>query len=231
MDHYKVLGVHKNASKEEIKQAFRELAMKFHPDKHSQSSKHLRDSATHKFKQLSVAYETLIDDRKRADYNLKRNAYGPHQNKRYNYSSPGGGGGYSYSNPYGYGFGYSGGSGRRSTKFEMSLRYLTTKSFLLNATFVGVLLGGMYIVDASGKALWETRNHGVRRCQAAFLALWENMKVPTRVVCLPACIFIIGSVTNDFHHGSKDEYSIVSKSFEEAMESVEKTKARKDGSY
>ncbi|KAL6509058.1 hypothetical protein OROGR_023165 [Orobanche gracilis] len=144
MDHYKVLGVHNNASKEEIKQAFRELAMKFHPDKHSQSSKHIRDSSTHKFKQLSVAYETLIDDRKRADYNLKRNAYGAHQNKRYNYSSRGsGGGGYSYGNPYGYGYEYSGGSGRRSggdgifTKFETSLRYLTTKSFILNATFTG----------------------------------------------------------------------------------------------
>ncbi|KAK4381980.1 Chaperone protein dnaJ 72 [Sesamum angolense] len=76
MDHYKVLGINKNASKEEIKQAFRKLAMEFHPDKHSQSSKHLRDSATHKFRQLSEAYETLIDDRKRAEYNIKRSAYG-----------------------------------------------------------------------------------------------------------------------------------------------------------
>ncbi|KAI3446586.1 hypothetical protein Pfo_003251 [Paulownia fortunei] len=169
MDHYKVLGVHKNASKEEIKQAFRKLAMEFHPDKHSQSSKHLRDSATHKFKQLSEAYETLIDDRKRSDYNLKRNAYGAHQSKRYdyNYGRGGGGGAYTYSNSYGYGYGYSG-SARRSggdgifTKFEMGLRYLTTRSFLLNATFFGVLLGGMFIVDASGKALWKMRNPGVR---------------------------------------------------------------------
>ncbi|KAK6127127.1 hypothetical protein DH2020_039138 [Rehmannia glutinosa] len=185
MDHYKVLGVHKNASKDEIKQAFRELAMKFHPDKHSQSSEHLRDSATHKFKQLSEAYETLTDDRKRAEYNLKRNAYGygAHQSKNYNYNygRGGGGAGYTYSNPYGYGYSES---ARRSggdgiyTKFEIGLRYLTTKSFLLNATFVGVLLGGMYIIDASGKALWEMRNPG--------------------------------------------------KSFEEAIESVEKAKARKD---
>ncbi|KAK6151395.1 hypothetical protein DH2020_014030 [Rehmannia glutinosa] len=201
MDHYKVLGVHKNASKDEIKQAFRELAMKFHPDKHSQSSEHLRDSATHKFKQLSEAYETLTDDRKRAEYNLKRNAYGygAHQSKNYNYNygRGGGGAGYTYSNPYGYGYSES---ARRSggdgifTKFEIGLRYLTTKSFLLNATFVGerdqkgghpVLdeacfeaFSGMYIIDASGKALWEMRNPG--------------------------------------------------KSFEEAIESVEKAKARKD---
>ncbi|PIN05812.1 hypothetical protein CDL12_21637 [Handroanthus impetiginosus] len=187
MDHYKVLGVHKNASKEEIKQAFRKLAMEFHPDKHSQSSKHLRDSATLKFKQLSEAYETLIDDRKRADYNLKRNAYGA-QSRRYDYNYNRGGGAYSYSNSYGYGYGYGySGSARRSsgdgifTKFEMGFRFLTTRSFLLNATFVGVLLGGMFIVDASGKALWKMHNPG--------------------------------------------------KSFEEAMEAVEKAKAGKDNSY
>ncbi|GFQ05970.1 chaperone protein Dnaj 72 [Phtheirospermum japonicum] len=143
MDHYKVLGVHKNASKEEIKQAFRKLAVKFHPDKHSQSSEHLRDSATHKFKQLSEAYETLIDDRKRAEYNLKRNAYGAHPSNRYNSGYGGGVGG--FSNPYGYGYGYSGGgSARRSgggdgmfIRFEIGLKYLTTKTFLLNATFFG----------------------------------------------------------------------------------------------
>ncbi|KAL0334438.1 UNVERIFIED_CONTAM: Chaperone protein dnaJ 72 [Sesamum angustifolium] len=123
MDHYKVLGINKNASKEEIKQAFRKLAMEFHPDKHSQSSKHLRDSATHKFKQLSEAYETLIDDRKRAEYNIKRSAYGTHQSKRYDYHY--GGGGYSYSNPYGYGYGIV---GRReeaaATVFLRNLRWV-----------------------------------------------------------------------------------------------------------
>lgn len=146
MDHYSLLGVHKNASKEEIKQAFRKLAMEFHPDKHSQSSKNLRDSATQKFKQLTEAYDTLIDDRKRADYNLKRNAYGPHQSRRYDYRHGGGSGGgagsHSYSNAHRYGYGYSGAAARSGgdgifAKFDMGLRFLTTKSFLLNATFFG----------------------------------------------------------------------------------------------
>lgn len=139
MDHYKILGVEKSASKEEIKQAFRKLAMEFHPDKHSQSPRSLKDSATVKFKQLSEAYETLIDDRKRADYNLRRNAYGSHQNqnqnRRYDYHYRGGGGGYSYRDPYANRYS---GSARRGgggfVRFEMGLRYLTTKSFLLNAT-------------------------------------------------------------------------------------------------
>ncbi|OMO79074.1 hypothetical protein COLO4_24572 [Corchorus olitorius] len=70
MDLYTVLGVNRSATKEEIKEAFRKLALKYHPDKHSQSPKHLRDSATLKFKQVSDAYEVLSDDRKRAAYNL-----------------------------------------------------------------------------------------------------------------------------------------------------------------
>ncbi|XP_057767377.1 chaperone protein dnaJ 72-like [Salvia miltiorrhiza] len=170
MDHYKILGIHKSASKEEIKQAFRKLAMEFHPDKHSQSPKSLKDSATVKFKQLSEAYETLIDDRKRADYNLRRNTYGngPHQNQnnRYNYhygGDGGGGGGYGYRDPYANRYSGSarrGGGGGGFVRFEMGLRYLTTKSFLLNATLISILLGGMFIIDASGKALWKMHNTG-----------------------------------------------------------------------
>ncbi|BBN68469.1 Chaperone DnaJ-domain superfamily protein [Prunus dulcis] len=68
MDHYKVLGLPRSASKEEIKEAFRKLAVKLHPDKHS-TPKAVRESTTLRFKQVSEAYQVLIDDRKRADYN------------------------------------------------------------------------------------------------------------------------------------------------------------------
>ncbi|KAJ8635277.1 hypothetical protein MRB53_009544 [Persea americana] len=71
MDHYKILGLSRNATKDEIKEAFRRLALKFHPDKHLQSSKEVRDGATLRFKQVSEAHEVLIDDQKRADYNQR----------------------------------------------------------------------------------------------------------------------------------------------------------------
>lgn len=141
MDHYKVLGVHRNASKDEIKKAFRKLAMEFHPDKHAGSPKHVNDTAIRKFKQLSEAYEILVDDQKRADYNI-----GHRSSNRYTSSSAGGGYGYGYSHRYGhnYGYGYSGagaaGRGRSSgmaRNFEVLLRFLTTRSFLLNAAFAG----------------------------------------------------------------------------------------------
>ena len=63
-DYYEVLGVPKGASKDEIKAAYRKLAMKHHPDMNKESPK----AAEEKFKELSEAYEVLVDDDKRAKY-------------------------------------------------------------------------------------------------------------------------------------------------------------------
>ncbi|MAZ56681.1 molecular chaperone DnaJ [bacterium] len=63
-DYYKVLGVQKGASKDEVKKAFRKLAGQYHPDKKT------GDEA--KFKEISEAYAVLGDDKRRAEYD----AYG-----------------------------------------------------------------------------------------------------------------------------------------------------------
>ncbi|MDN3512474.1 MAG: molecular chaperone DnaJ [Candidatus Jettenia sp.] len=63
-DYYEVLGIDKNASKEEIKTAYRTLAKKFHPDLNKDNPK----LAEEKFKEMSEAYEVLIDDNKRSRY-------------------------------------------------------------------------------------------------------------------------------------------------------------------
>ncbi|MEW5909563.1 MAG: DnaJ C-terminal domain-containing protein [Thermodesulfobacteriota bacterium] len=62
-DYYKTLGVNKTASKEEIKKAYRKLAMKYHPD-HAKGDK----NAEEKFKKISEAYAVLSDDEKRKQY-------------------------------------------------------------------------------------------------------------------------------------------------------------------
>ncbi|NCX93688.1 MAG: molecular chaperone DnaJ [Gammaproteobacteria bacterium] len=62
-DYYEILGVAKGASAEDIKKAYRRLAMKYHPDK-NQGDK----TAEEKFKEISQAYEILSDDKKRAAY-------------------------------------------------------------------------------------------------------------------------------------------------------------------
>ncbi len=62
-DYYNVLGLNKNASFEEIKKAYRKLAVKYHPDKNQGNG-----SAEEKFKELSVAYDTLSNPNKRERY-------------------------------------------------------------------------------------------------------------------------------------------------------------------
>ena len=63
MDFYKVLGVDKKATKDQIAKAYRKLAKKYHPDVNPSDT-----SATDQFKKITEAYEVLSDDAKRSEY-------------------------------------------------------------------------------------------------------------------------------------------------------------------
>jgi curved DNA-binding protein len=65
LDYYKVLGVNKNSSKDEIKRAYRKLALKYHPDKNKGDK-----AAEEKFKEINEAYAVLSDDEKRKQYDM-----------------------------------------------------------------------------------------------------------------------------------------------------------------
>ena len=63
-DYYEVLGVSKTASKDEIKDAYRKLALQYHPDRNK------APEAEEKFKEISEAYAVLSDDEKRSQYDM-----------------------------------------------------------------------------------------------------------------------------------------------------------------
>src|SRR5882757_7344880 len=62
-DYYEILSVERSASGDEIKRAYRKLAVKFHPDKNPDDA-----HAEEKFKELGEAYDVLMDADKRAAY-------------------------------------------------------------------------------------------------------------------------------------------------------------------
>ena len=85
-DPYKVLGVSPSASDEEIKEAYRKLAKKYHPDQYADSP--LKDLADEKMKEINEAYDTIVAQRKNG--NRGGRAYGG----GYNNVGPNGGSGF-----------------------------------------------------------------------------------------------------------------------------------------
>ena len=64
-DYYKILGTTRSASKEEIKKAYRKLALKYHPDRNKDDK-----GAESKFKEISEAYAVLSDSEKKKQYDM-----------------------------------------------------------------------------------------------------------------------------------------------------------------
>lgn len=135
-DYYELLGVNKDASEQEIKKAYRKLAMKYHPDK-NQGNK----EAEEKFKEINAAYEVLSDKDKRAKYDR----FGPDAFSGAGAGAGGGFGGFSssfdfddiFGDLFGSGFGSAFGGGfsqkrssnKRSPRKGQNIRIRLTISF------------------------------------------------------------------------------------------------------
>lgn len=73
-DLYKILGIEKDATENEIKKAYRKLAIVHHPDKNPDD-----EGAAERFKDIGEAYETLSDPEKRARYDSGEDLIDPHE--------------------------------------------------------------------------------------------------------------------------------------------------------
>jgi molecular chaperone DnaJ len=126
-DYYEILGVQKSASKDEIKKAYRKLAIQYHPDKNPGDK-----SAEEKFKEATEAYEILSDDQKRSTYDQFGHAGLDGMGQTHDFSNFRGFedifGGSDFSNIFdnlfgGFGFGGSSGGKRKNVRTGSNLRY------------------------------------------------------------------------------------------------------------
>jgi curved DNA-binding protein len=94
-DLYKILGVSENATADELKSAYRKLAVQWHPDKHQQNPDSHKE-AEEKFKAISAAYDVLGDTNKRQEYDLRRKFGDPRANGPFHNSHPFGDGTFTF---------------------------------------------------------------------------------------------------------------------------------------
>lgn len=82
MDPYKILGIPRDATDEDIKKAYKKLAIKYHPDKNINKSADEKNKTETKFKEISQAYDLLINN------NQQYNINNPQYNQSHNFNNP-----------------------------------------------------------------------------------------------------------------------------------------------
>lgn len=74
-DYYKILGVDKNVSADDLKKVYRKLSLKYHPDRQSGKSDAEKKAAEEKFKDIAEAYDVLSDPKKKSEYDNPQSSF------------------------------------------------------------------------------------------------------------------------------------------------------------
>jgi len=152
-DYYELLGVTRTTNADEIKKAYRKLAMKYHPDRNAGDK-----AAEQKFKEISEAYDVLRDDQKRAAYDRFGHA-----------AFEGGGGG--GQRPGGFEFSFGGGGGGGSGFAD-----------IFDEMFGEFMGGGRRAGGGQGRGN-DLRYNLELSLEDAFRGKQASIKVPTSAVC------------------------------------------------
>jgi curved DNA-binding protein len=122
MNYYEILGVNEKASQDDIKKAYKKLAMKHHPD---------RGGDNKKFQEISQAYDTLSDPNKRSQYDAELNGANPFINIRSGSGFP------NFEDIFGFHFGHGFAQQRAPRNRDLTIR--------MNVTFKQSYLGAQMI--------------------------------------------------------------------------------------
>lgn len=154
-DYYELLGVEKGASADELKKAYRKMAMKYHPDR-NQGDK----DAEQKFKEINEAYDVLKDDQRRAAYD--RFGHAAFENGR-----GGGAGGFGGGGAGGFNFDFGGAGGFADIFDEM----------------FGEFMGGRRGGGGASSRGQDLRYNLEISLEEAFKGTQTTVRVPTSVQC------------------------------------------------
>ena len=166
-DYYKILGVDRNATEDQIKSSYRKEALKWHPDRHANDPEDKKKEAEEKFKEIAEAYSVLSDPEKKQMYDTYGTVDG----------NPGmGGGGF----PGGFHFGgmdmdpedifnaFMGRRGRRSSGFSERHEPGATLNYTMGVSIEDVYNGGSknidYDIEVRCGHCGGQGGHGIKTC-------------------------------------------------------------------
>ncbi|KAL3940871.1 MAG: hypothetical protein SGBAC_004666 [Bacillariaceae sp.] len=166
-DFYKLLGISKKATPKEIKKAYRQMSLKFHPDKNKE------EGAAEKFSEIARAYEVLSDEEKREIYDR----HGEEGLKQHEQRGGGGGGGGFDDFFSGFGFDPFGGGGRRRQQDNRT----PSVELPLELTLEELYKGTTYDVQYVRQVLclrWEMCMKSNQECQGPGIRLRRQQIAP-----------------------------------------------------